>query len=353
MSTAGADPAASADARAKDVEAVADRALREIERTADVAQLEAVRTRYLGRRDGELTIFRRQLGSLEPQARVAFGQVVNSLVERVQTAMTEQRTALENQARRDELAAEALDLSRPAPSLSRGRLHPVTLAEREIRRIFAHLGYQAVAGPEIEYDRFNFTLVNMPPGHPARDTQDTFFIDDRRLLRTQTTAVQIRTMMERGAPMRVIVPGKVYRRDHDATHSPMFFQVEGICIDEGIALSDLKGTLEYFVRSLFGPERAIRMRPHHFPYTEPSLEIEVSCMMCGGAGCGLCKTTGWIEVLGCGMIHPQVLRNGGIDPERYTGFAFGVGIDRIAMLAYHVPDIRLLFENDVRFLRSS
>jgi phenylalanyl-tRNA synthetase alpha chain len=191
----------------------------------------------------------------------------------------------------------------------------------------------------------------MPPGHPSRDVQETFWIDDARLLRTHTTPVQIRSMIERGAPLRIIVPGKTFRRDYDATHFPMFHQVEGLCVDEGIALSDLKGTLEYFARSMFGPDRAIRLRPHHFAYTEPSLEVDVSCMVCGGGGCGTCRQSGWIEILGSGMVHPNVLRNGGVDPDRYSGFAFGMGIERIAQLAYGIEDGRPLFQNDVRFIR--
>jgi phenylalanyl-tRNA synthetase alpha chain len=248
------------------------------------------------------------------------------------------------------MEAEALDLTRPAPPLRRGRLSPVTLAAREIRRIFGQLGFEAVDGPEVEYDRYNFTLVNQPPGHPARDSQDTFYIDDSRLLRTHTSPVQIRSMLIRGAPQRVIVPGKTYRRDHDATHMPMFHQVEGLYIDEGIAVSDLKGTLEFFARSLFGAKSALQWRPHHFPFTEPSLELELACVVCHGSGCSVCKYSGWLELLGSGMVHPQVLRNGGVDPERFSGFAFGMGIERAAMLAWGIPDMRLLYDNDVRFL---
>jgi len=222
---------------------------------------------------------------------------------------------------------------------------------RDVRRIFAQLGYTAVSGPEVEYDRYNFTLVNMPPGHPSRDTQDTFFVDHDRLLRTHTSPVQVRSMIIRGAPQRVIVPGKAYRRDYDATHFPMFFQVEGMCIDSGIALSDLKGTLEFFARSVFGVDRAIRLRPHHFEFTEPSIELDVSCAVCGGEGCKLCKGSGWLEILGGGMIHPNVLRNGNVDPTRFSGFAFGMGVERIAMLAYGIEDGRLLYDNDVRFVR--
>ena len=217
--------------------------------------------------------------------------------------------------------------------------------------MFTQLGYLVVGGPEVEYDRYNFTLVNMPPGHPARDTQDTFYIDELRLLRTQTSPAQIRAMVALGAPLRVIVPGKAFRRDDDPTHSPAFHQVEGLLVDEGVTVGDLKGILEFFARSIFGAERAIRLRPHHFPFTEPSLELDVSCMVCGGDGCRTCRQSGWIEVLGSGMVHPQVLRNAGVDAGRHTGFAFGFGIERAAQLGYGIDDIRLLYENDVRLVR--
>ena len=310
-----------------------------------------MRTRYLGRGDGELTGYRRGLGKIaDPDARRQMGQMVNELVERVTDALDERQRTIERAARAQSMEAEALDLTRPAPPLRRGRLSPVTLAAREIRRIFGQLGFEAVEGPEVEYDRYNFTLVNQPPGHPARDSQDTFYIDDSRLLRTHTSPVQIRSMLIRGAPQRVIVPGKTYRRDHDATHMPMFHQVEGLCIDEGIAVSDLKGTLEFFARSFFGAKSALQWRPHHFPFTEPSLELELACVVCHGAGCSVCKYSGWLELLGSGMVHPQVLRNGGVDPDRFSGFAFGMGIERAAMLAWGIPDMRLLYDNDVRFL---
>lgn len=330
-----------------DVHSVAAAALDAVRRSENVRQLEDVRVRYLGR-NGDLNAFMRGIGRLEdPAARRQMGQTVQALVERVREALDSRRVQLEAGTARD----EPLDLTRPAPPLQRGRAHPVTIAIAEIRRIFSQLGYDAISGPEIEYDRYNFTLVNQPPGHPARDAHDTFYIDDSRLLRTHTSPVQIRSMVERGAPQRVIVPGKAFRRDYDATHLPMFHQIEGLCIDEGIAVSDLKGTLEYFTRSFFGAGARVRWRPHHFPFTEPSLEMELACIVCGGDGCTVCGRTGWLELLGCGMVHPNVLRNGGIDPGRYSGFAFGLGPERAAMLAYGIPDIRLLYENDVRFLQ--
>lgn len=335
-----------------DLHRVAADALEAVAAAPDLAALDAVRTRYLGRGDGELIGYRRGLGKIaDPDARRQLGQTVNELVERVSDAIEERRASIERSLRDRSMEAEALDLTRPAPPLRRGRLSPVTLAAREMRRIFGQLGYIAVEGPEVEYDRYNFTLVNQPPGHPARDTQDTFYLDESRLLRTHTSPVQIRSMLIRGAPQRVIVPGKAFRRDHDATHMPMFHQVEGLCIDEGIAVSDLKGTLEFFARSFFGPESVLQWRPHHFPFTEPSLELELACVVCRGSGCSLCRYSGWLELLGSGMVHPQVLRNGGVDPNRYSGFAFGMGIERAAMLAWGITDIRLLYDNDVRFLR--
>jgi phenylalanyl-tRNA synthetase alpha chain len=335
-----------------DLHTLGSHALDEVAAAADLAALEEVRNRYLGRGDGLISARLRGIGQIPDEAaRRQVGKTLGELRGRVDEAIEERRRDLERAAEAGRMGAEAIDLTRPAPPLRRGHLHPVTRCAREIRRIFGHLGYGAVGGPEVEYERYNFELVNMPPGHPSRDVQETFWIDDARLLRTHTTPVQIRSMIEMGAPLRVIVPGKAFRRDYDATHFPMFHQVEGLCVDEGIALSDLKGTLEYFARSMFGPDRAIRLRPHHFAYTEPSLEVDVSCMVCGGSGCATCRQSGWIEILGSGMVHPTVLRNGGVDPDRYSGFAFGMGIERIAQLAYGIEDGRPLFQNDVRFIR--
>jgi phenylalanyl-tRNA synthetase alpha chain len=345
----GERPAATANGgTAGDVHAVAAAALDEVATAVDTSALEGVRSRYLGRSDGLLTVFRRRIGGVDDvEARRALGQTINALVQRVTEAVDERRTVLAAAGAGTE---EVIDLTWPPPPLRRGHLHPVSRVMADVRRVFAQLGYIVVEGPEVEYDRYNFTLVNMPPGHPSRATQDTFFIDDDRVLRTHTSPVQVRSMLARGAPQRVIVPGKAFRRDYDATHFPMFFQVEGMCIDQGIALSDLKGTLDFFARSIFGAERATRLRPHHFEFTEPSVELDVSCAVCAGRGCRLCKQSGWLEVLGGGMIHPNVLRNGGIDPATHTGFAFGAGLERIAMLAYGIEDGRLLYENDVRFV---
>jgi len=337
---------------ASDVHAVAARALDEIAAAPTLQALESVRAEYLGRGDGLITVERRRIGTVaDPEAKKQLGQTINELVQRVEGALAERRDALSAAEEQAALRNEAMDLTWPPQPLQRGHLHPVTLMTRAIRHIFLQLGYELVEGPEVEYDRYNFTLLNMPPKHPSRDTQATFFVDDNRLLRTQTSPVQIRAMIQRGAPLKVIVPGKVFRRDNDPTHSPVFHQLEGLYIDEGVTVGDLKGTLEFFARSLFGAERAIRFRPHHFPFTEPSLELDISCMSCNGDGCRNCKGSGWLELLGSGMVHPQVLGNGGVDPTRYTGFAFGLGIERAAQLLYSIDDVRLLYENDVRFIR--
>lgn len=336
----------------EDVHRVASVALEQIKAAESIDVLDRVRAQYLGRGDGRLTLLRKRVTEIaDADNKRAYGQTVNELWSRVDEAITERRTQLANKEKLQRRAAETIDLTWPATPLQRGYLHPTTRCAREIYRIFTHLGYMAVTGPEIEYDLYNFTLVNMPPEHPSRDTQDTFYIDEFRLLRTHTTPVQIRAMTALGAPMKVIVPGKTYRRDNDPTHTTMFHQVEAMYIDEGVTVGDLKGTLEFFARSMFGQSRSIRLRPHHFAYTEPSLEVDVSCMVCGGSGCRTCRGSGWIEILGSGMIHPDVLRNGGIDPSRYSGFALGAGIERIAQLAWGIADSRLLYENDLRYLR--
>ena len=334
-----------------DVHRIAASAIDEANAARSLTELDAVKSRYVGRGDGQLSSFRRGIGKMaDPAAKRQLGQTINELMSRVEDTIAERRRALEIEQQEQAGAAEALDLTWPPPPLRRGELSPVTRAARDINRIFAQLGYSVASGPEVEYDRYNFTLVNQPPGHPARDAHDTFYIDQARLLRTHTSPVQIRSMLQRGAPQRVIAPGRCFRRDYDATHMPMFHQVEGLCIDEGIAVSDLKGTLDYFCGSFFGADARWRWRPHHFPFTEPSLEVELACVACTGRGCSLCKQSGWLEILGSGMVHPDVLRNGGVDPERYTGFAFGMGIERVAMLAYGIRDMRLLYDNDVRFL---
>ena len=324
MSQRGNPSVPAAGGGAVDVHAVGARALDEIAAAPDARAVDEIRARYLGRGDGLLTVVRKSIGSItDPEARRALGQTVNAVVERVTEAVEERRAAL-SAAGGD--AGEAIDLTWPPPPLRRG---PPPPGQPGVQGRAPHLR-PARLHPRVRTRRWSTTATTSPsstcrPGHHSRDTQDTFFIDDDRVLRTHTSPVQIRSMLIRGAPQRVIVPGKAYRRDYDATHFPMFFQVEGMCIDEGIALSDLKGTLEFFARSTFGADRAIRLRPHHFEFTEPSVELDVSCAVCGGEGCRLCKGSGWLEVLGAGMIHPDVLRNGGVDPERYSGFAFGIG----------------------------
>ena len=250
------------------------------------------------------------------------------------------------------LAAETIDVTLPGTQPVQGGLHPFHLVLSELKDIFLGMGFDVVEGPEVELDHYNFEMLNMPKSHPARDTQDTFYITENILLRTQTSPMQIRTMEQKKAPIRIIAPGRVYRSDAvDATHSPLFHQIEGLVVDEGITFTDLKGTLEVFIQKLYGPETRVRFRPHHFPYTEPSAEMDMSCFKCGGKGCPLCKGEGWIEILGCGMVHPKVLENCGIDPDVYSGYAFGVGLERITMMRYGIDDMRLLYENDLRFLK--
>ena len=265
--------------------------------------------------------------------------------------MKEKQTELKAKALENQLKAEKLDVTMPVKTLKRGHLHPLTKMQRELEDIFIGMGYTIAEGPEVEYDYYNFQALNIPENHPARDTQDTFYITEKILLRSQTSPVQARVMEQQKPPIRIVSPGRVYRSDAmDATHSPLFHQFEGLVVDKGITMGNLKSTLEEFAKKTFGEETRVRFRPHHFPFTEPSAEVDVSCFACGGKGCRLCKGEGWIEILGAGMVHPNVLRNCGIDPEEYSGFAFGMGVERILMLKYHVNDIRLLYENDVRFL---
>jgi len=314
------------------------------------ADLEAIRIRYLGKK-GELTAVLRGMGQLSAEERPVVGQIVNEVreaIERELTARAEEQKAAQLNAR---LTAEKVDVTVPGTPVSVGHVHPIARIQREMEEIFIGMGFDIVEGPEVEYDYYNFQALNIPPDHPARDTQDTFYISDNILLRTQTSSVQARTMENRKPPIRIVSPGRVYRSDAvDATHSPLFHQMEGLVIDKGVTMGNLKGALEMFAQTMFGAETKVRFRPHHFPFTEPSAEVDVSCFACGGKGCRLCKGEGWIEILGAGMVHPNVLTMGGIDPDVYSGFAFGMGIERIAMLKYHIDDMRLLYENDVRFL---
>ncbi|MCG8455118.1 MAG: phenylalanine--tRNA ligase subunit alpha [Holophagales bacterium] len=310
---------------------------------------EDLRVEWAGRKNGRLKALMGRMKEIPGDRKREYGQAVNELKQHVENRLEELRSAI---ASTSADPSPELDVTLPGRRPRLGSLHPVTLVTREIEAIFAELGYSVAEGPEIESDFHNFEALNFPPGHPARETQDTFFFDNGLLLRTHTSPVQIRTMLEREAPpIRVICPGRVYRNDNDLRHSPMFHQVECLAVDEGISLGDLKGTLEAFLKRLFSPSTRVRLRPSFFPFTEPSAEVDVTCSACGGSGCATCSHTGWMEILGCGMVDPRVLRNCGIDPDRYSGFAFGLGLDRVAMIRYGIPNIRTLFDNDQRLLR--
>ena len=315
------------------------------------ADLERVRVAYLGRQ-GRLTLLLRSLGALPAEERPIVGAAANEAKHELEALLDERLAAAQARERQDARARARLDLTLPGRRPPRGGLHPLTLVADEIIAIFAGLGFSVAEGPEVETDYYNFEALNIPRDHPARDMQDTLYLSGETLLRTHTSPVQVRTMQAQRPPVRIIVPGKVYRRDvGDASHSPMFHQVEGLAVDRHITMGDLKGTLELFAREMFGPQSRIRFRPSFFPFTEPSAEVDVLCFLCRGAGCRLCKQGGWLEILGSGMVHPRVLCNVGYDPEEVTGWAFGMGIERIAMLKYGIDDLRLFFDNDLRFLR--
>ena len=314
------------------------------------ANLEQIKIRYLGKK-GELTAVLRGMGALSAEERPKIGQLANEIRANIEEAISKKLQEAQSKALELKLRAEKVDVSVPGEALPEGHLHPLTKVQRELEDIFIGMGFSIEEGPEVELDYYNFQALNIPENHPARDTQDTFYITDNILLRSQTSPVQVRTMEHRKPPIRIISPGRVYRSDAlDATHSPLFHQLEGLVVDKGITMGDLKGTLEVFAKKLFGNSTRLRFRPHHFPFTEPSAEVDVSCFVCGGCGCRLCKGEGWIEILGAGMVHPFVLSNCGIDPEEYSGFAFGLGIERIAMASLGIDDIRLFYENDQRFL---
>jgi len=316
----------------------------------DASALEALKVKYLGKK-GELTAILRSMGSLSPEERPVIGQLANKIRSEIEAAIEEKRAAVAEFAKKKKLELEKVDISAPAKIPALGGKHPISMIQEQLEDIFLGMGFDIAEGPEIEQEYYNFTALNTPENHPARDMQDTFYITPDILLRTQTSPVQARTMEKTKPPIRIISPGRVYRSDAvDATHSPMFHQLEGLVVDKGITMGDLKGTLDLFAKTMFGGETKIRFRPHHFPFTEPSAEVDVSCFVCGGKGCRLCKGEGWIEILGAGMVHPNVLRNCGIDPEVYSGFAFGMGIERIVMTKYAINDMRLLYENDLRFL---
>jgi phenylalanyl-tRNA synthetase alpha chain len=332
------------------VDQIVDEARVAIGRAESSADLEQLRVRYLGRQ-GRLTQLLRSLGALPARERPLVGAAANEAKRELEALLELRLGETREIERRQERARQRLDLTLPGRRPPSGTRHPLTNVQDEIIAIFVGLGFSVAEGPEVEDDYHNFEALNIPRDHPARDMQDTFYLSEDTLLRTHTSPVQIRTMQTQRPPVRIICPGRVYRRDADLTHSPMFHQVEGLAVDRNISMADLKGTLELFAREMFGPRSKIRFRPSFFPFTEPSAEVDVLCFLCGGAGCRVCKQSGWLEILGSGMVHPQVLRNVGYDPEEVTGWAFGMGIERIAMLKYGVDDIRLFFEDDVRFLR--
>ncbi len=317
---------------------------------SDLEALNAARVRFSGKK-GELTAVLKQMGGLSAEERPIIGQLANEVRGDIENRIAEKEADLKSKATEMKLKSEKIDVTLPGKREILGKKHPLSIVLDEIKEIFIGMGFDVVQGPEVEYDYYNFEALNIPKDHPARDTQDTFYITDNILLRTQTSSVQIRTMEQRKPPIRIIAPGRVYRSDAvDATHSPLFHQVEGLVVDKGITMSDLKGTLEVFIKALYGEESQVRFRPHHFPFTEPSAEMDVMCFACHGEGCRLCKGEGWIELLGCGMVHPKVLENCGIDPEVYSGFALGLGLERVVMRRFNIDDMRLLYENDQRFL---
>ena len=332
------------------LEAIRERALAQINETDSLDKLNDIRVAFLGKK-GELTEVLKGMKEVAPEDRPKVGQIVNETRQAIEEVLDKAKTELAAKKRELQLKSEVIDVTLPSKRDELGHKHPNTLALEEIQKIFIGMGYEVVDGPEVEYDYYNFEALNIPANHPAKDEQDTFYINDKIVLRTQTSPVQARVMEKGKLPIRMISPGRVYRADEvDATHSPCFHQVEGLVIDKNITLGDLKGTLETFAKRLYGDEVKLRFRPHHFPYTEPSAEVDLQCFKCGGKGCPLCKGEGWIEMLGSGIVHPQVLINCGIDPEEYSGFAFGIGLERIAMMRYNIDDMRLLYENDQRFL---
>ena len=330
---------------------IMENASAQINETDSLEKLNEIKVALLGKK-GELTEVLKGMKDVAPEERPQVGQIVNETRQAIEAMLENARTELSKKKRELQMKAEVIDVTLPAKKNNVGHRHPNTIALEEVERIFVGMGYEVVEGPEVEYDYYNFEALNIPANHPAKDEQDTFYINDKILLRTQTSPVQVRQMEKGHLPIRMIAPGRVFRADEvDATHSPSFHQIEGMVIDKNITFADLKGTLQEFAKQLFGEDTKVKFRPHHFPFTEPSAEMDVTCFKCGGKGCRFCKGEGWIEILGCGMVHPKVLRMSGIDPEEYSGFAFGVGLERIALLKYEIDDMRLLYENDARFLK--
>ncbi len=332
------------------LELLKSEALLAISNASDEKQIDEIRIKYLGKK-GELTAILKQMGSLSPEERPIMGQLVNKAKAELEEAIGAASESFKAKAADQRLKAETLDITMPSKPAVKGGLHPLNIVLNDMIDIFQSMGFDVVDGPEVETDYYNFEALNVPADHPARDMQDTFYLAENLLLRTQTSAAQIRTMENRKPPIKIICPGRVYRADEvDATHSPVFHQIEGLVVDKGITMCDLKGVLEQFAREIYGPDTKVKFRPSFFPFTEPSVEVDVSCSECGGKGCRVCKGSGWIEILGAGMVHPRVLSACGINPEEYSGFAFGIGLDRITTTRYKISDIRLLFENDLRFL---
>lgn len=330
---------------------IAQRAMEQIDNAQELTSLNDVRVAILGKK-GELTAVLKSMKDVKPEDRPAVGQLVNETRELIENKLNDAKEKLEELELEYKLKQEVIDVTLPSKRAKVGHRHPNFSVLEEVENIFVGMGYEVVEGPEVEYDYYNFEALNIPANHPAKDEQDTFYINKDILLRTQTSPVQVRVMEQGKLPIRMIAPGRVFRSDEvDATHSPSFHQIEGMVIDKNVTFADLKGTLQEFVKQLFGPETKVKFRPHHFPFTEPSAEVDVSCFKCGGKGCRFCKGEGWIEILGCGMVHPKVLKMSGIDPEEYQGFAFGVGLERITLLKYEIDDMRLLYENDDRFLK--
>ena len=332
------------------LKSIKDSALKELKEAANVSEIENIRVKYLGKK-GELTQILRGMGSLTKDERPVVGKIANEVRENIEDFIAKASDEIKEIEKKKKLENEVIDISMPGKKQIIGKRHPLDLTLESMKEIFISMGFTIEEGPEVELDYYNFEALNIPKNHPARGEQDTFYINDNIVLRTQTSPIQIRTMENNKPPIKMIAPGKVYRSDAvDATHSPIFYQMEGLVVDKGITFADLKGTLEMFAKKMFGEKVNTKFRPHHFPFTEPSAEMDATCFVCEGKGCRVCKGSGWIELLGCGMVHPQVLRNCGIDPEVYSGFAFGFGVDRMVMLKYGIDDIRQLYESDMRFL---
>lgn len=317
---------------------------------SDIKAIDDIRVKFLGKK-GELTAILKQMGGLSAEERPVIGQLANEIRESLESHIDERTAQLKAAGSAARLATEAIDVTMPGARRHMGKKHPLSIVLDEVKDIFMGMGFDIAQGPEVEFDYYNFEALNIPKDHPARDTQDTFYITDNIVLRTQTSPVQVRTMEQKKPPIRIIAPGRVYRSDAvDATHSPLFHQIEGLVVDKDVTMADLKGTLEIFAKKLYGEDSVVRFRPHHFPFTEPSAELDFQCFACHGEGCRLCKGEGWIEILGCGMVHPKVLSTCGIDPEVYSGFAFGMGLERIVMRRYNIDDLRMFYDNDLRFL---